>query len=551
MAVDAPSRDLSQLLMGTWFPGEGALAGRICSLEEALAAVDTTAYAIVHDGGVQYALGGSGHFGGETHEAGGAPIIGLIPPQSVALLGEPSFCTDHNLRYPCCAGAMANGIGSEEIVEAMGKAGMLGFFGAAGLPPARIEQALQRLTQSMGAAPYGFNLINSPNETVWQEKVADLYIQYGVRLVEASAYVSLSLPLIKYRLHGLYRDEDGMVVAPNKVIAKLSRLEVATRFFSPPPERMVQKLVEAGHVTPEQAEMAKEIPVAQDVTVEADSGGHTDHRPAITLLPTMLALRNEMQAKFAYKERLRIGLAGGISTPGSAAGAFSMGADYIVTGSINQACRESGTSDLVKQMLAGTAQTDVGEAPAADMFEMGVTVQVLKKTSRFVIRGTKLFETYKTYQSIEDIPAEEKAKLEAELFQMPMEAIWEQTKKYFEIHDPRQIQRAEENPRTKMALVFRWYLGQSSGWAKRGVEDRQEDYQIWCGPAMGAFNEWVAGTYLEGWEGRHVAPIAKNILFGAAVLLRAGSLRRQGLDLPPSAWQVKPLSEDAIGALLP
>jgi trans-AT polyketide synthase/acyltransferase/oxidoreductase domain-containing protein len=551
MAIDAPARELAQLLMGAWQPGEGPLAGRICSLEEALAAVDTTAYAIVREGGVQYALGGTGRFGAEAQETGGSPIIGIIPPQSVSLLGDPSFCTDHGLRYPCCSGAMANGIGSEEVVEAMGKAGMLGFFGAAGLPPARVEQALQRLTESMKGAPYGFNLINSPNETVWQEKVADLYIQYGVRLVEASAYVSLSLPLIKYRLHGIYRDEDGTVVAPNAVIAKLSRLEVATRFFSPPPERMVQKLVEAGQVTAEQAEMAKEIPMAQDVTVEADSGGHTDHRPAIALLPTMLQLRDELQAKFGYKVRLRVGLAGGISTPGSAAGAFAMGADYVVTGSVNQACREAGTSDFVKQMLAGTAQTDVGEAPAADMFEMGVTVQVLKKSSRFVIRGMKLWETYRTYPSMEAIPAEEKAKLEAEIFRMPMEQIWEQTKGYFEIHDPRQIQRAEENPRTKMALVFRWYLGQSSGWAKRGVEDRQEDYQIWCGPAMGAFNEWVQGTYLEGWEDRHVAPIAKNVLLGAAILLRAGSLRRQGLEVPPSAWHVKPLSEEAIEAELP
>ena len=32
--------------------------------------------------------------------------------------------------------------------------------------------------------------------------------------------------------------------------------------------------------------------MAEDLTAEADSGGHTDNRPAITLLPTMLALRD-------------------------------------------------------------------------------------------------------------------------------------------------------------------------------------------------------------------------------------------------------------------
>src|SRR5690242_16540589 len=46
-------------------------------------------------------------------------------------LGDPTFCADHRLRYPYVAGSMANGIGSADIVEAMGRAGMLGFFGAA------------------------------------------------------------------------------------------------------------------------------------------------------------------------------------------------------------------------------------------------------------------------------------------------------------------------------------------------------------------------------------------------------------------------------------
>ncbi len=49
-----------------------------------------------------------------------------------------------------------------------------------------------------------------------------------------------------------------------------------------------------------------------------------------------------------------------------------------------------------------------------------------------------------------------------------------------------------------MALVFRSYLGQSSRWAIQGTPDRKMDYQIWCGPAMGAFNQWVQNSFLEG-----------------------------------------------------
>ena len=68
-----------------------------------------------------------------------------------------------------------------------------------------------------------------------------------------------------------------------------------------------------------------------------------------------------------------------------------MGAAYVVTGSVNQACVESGTSPAVRQMLAEAEQADVAMAPAADMFEMGVKVQVLKRGTMFAMRAAKLY----------------------------------------------------------------------------------------------------------------------------------------------------------------
>jgi hypothetical protein len=92
-----------------------------------------------------------------------------------------------------------------------------------------------------------------------------------------------------------------------------------------------------------------------------------------------------------------------------------------------------------------------------------------------------------------------------------------------------------------MALVFRWYLGQSSHWANRGEPSRQVDYQVWCGPAMAAFNEWVRGSFLERPENRRVATVAGNILYGAAVLLRARGLATQGVRLPAGIPRLAPL----------
>jgi PfaD family protein len=461
-------------------------------------------------------------------------------------LGDASFCADHRLRYPYAAGAMANGIGSAEIVEAMARAGMVGFFGAAGLPLDRVEAAVVRLKKNLGELPFGFNLIHSPNEPAVESAVVDLYLRHGVRLVEASAYLDLTLPVVRYRLHGIHADESGRAVTPNRVIAKVSRVEVASKFFAPPPEKLVGELVRQGHLTAEQARLAAQVPVAQDLTAEADSGGHTDNRPAVTLVPTMLALRDRLQDRHGFAEPLRVGAAGGIATPAAAAAAFAMGAAYVLTGSVNQACVESGSSDAVREMLAQAEQADVAMAPAADMFEMGVKVQVLKRGTMFAMRAAKLYELYRTFASLDDLPAAERAMLEKNLFRAPLEAIWGQTEAYFRGRDPSQLVRAARDPKHKLALVFRWYLGQSSRWANAGEPTRKLDYQVWCGPAMGAFNEWAKGSSLEDPRQRRVVTVALNLLYGAAVLQRIQLLRAQGVALPSQCSHWRPLGPSQL-----
>ena len=454
-------------------------------------------------------------------------------------MGDSGFCADLRLRYPYLGGSMAKGISSVAMVEELGKAGMLGFFGAAGLPFSAVESAVDRLA---GADfPCGFNLIHSPHEPELETALADLYLRKGVRLVEASAFLALTLPLVRYRTHGIHRAADGTICAPNRIIAKVSREELAEKFFSPPPEKFLRELVAAGTIGEAQAELADRLPLAQEITAEADSGGHTDNRPALALFPTIQSLAGRMQARHGYAVQLRAGLGGGIATPAAAAAAFAMGAGYIMTGSVNQACIESGTSDEVRRMLAETRQADVSMAPAADMFEMGVTVQVLKRGTMFPMRAAKLYEIYRAHAGLDDIPAAERDKLEKTVFQASLNDIWLHTRSYFLERDPRQVERAERDPKHLMALVFRWYLGQAAHWAKDGETSRKIDYQVWCGPAMGAFNEWVAGSFLESPDRRNVATVALNILGGAARLTRANLLRYQGVIPSPEELTLQPL----------
>jgi PfaD family protein len=156
------------------------------------------------------------------------------------------------------------------------------------------------------------------------------------------------------------------------------------------------------------------------------------------------------------------------------------------------------------------------------------------------MRAQKLYELYNQYESIDEIPAKEREKLEKQVFRNGLEEIWESTAAYFAERDPVQIERAESRPKRKMALIFRWYLGLSSNWSNEGTSGREMDYQIWCGPSMGAFNAWARGSHLEEVKGRKVADVAEQILTGAAFAYRVQNLANQGVRFPPSCLAYRP-----------
>ncbi len=467
-------------------------------------------------------------------------LLMALPPLKLQQLGDRRFLEFHKVKYAYTAGAMAGGIASEELVIAFGKAGILSSFGAGGLSRERVETAIKTIQQALPEGPYAFNLLHSPSEPAMERGSVDLYLQYGVKTVEASAFLDITPNLVYYRAAGLSLNSDNQIEINNKVIAKVSRTEVASKFLAPAPAKMLRELVKQGLITELQATLAQKIPIADDITVEADSGGHTDNRPLVCLLPTILELRDEYQKQYSYTNPVRIGVGGGIATPQSALAAFMMGAAYVVTGSINQSCVEAGTSDYTKNLLAQAQMTDVTMAPAADMFEMGVKLQVLKRGTLFGMRSQKLYELYQRYDSIKDIPVAEREKLEKQVFQQSLDVIWSSTQQYLAQNNPQKLERAAQNPKFKMALIFRWYLGLSSRWSKSGEKGRETDYQIWCGPAMGAFNNWVKDTYLAQPQNRKVVDIAQHILTGAAYLYRLQTLKLQGVELPARFAQYHP-----------
>ena len=450
----------------------------------------------------------------------GGPGPAPEPAVAAQRLGSAAFRRDYGVRYAYLAGSMFKGVASTALVLRMAGSGLMGFFGAGGLTPDEVDAALREIRAALGTdGRFGVNLLATPEDPAAEREMVGLYLRHEVRYLEAASYTQVTPGLVHFRFQGAHRDADGTPRARRHVVAKVSRPEVAKAFMSPPPEQVLVRLVAEGALTPDEAAAAARLPVAADVCVEADSGGHTDAGSPYALMPAMLRLRDEQVARHGYAEPIRVGAAGGLGAPESVAAAFVLGADFVVTGSVNQCSPEAGTSDAVKDLLAGLDVQDTGYAPAGDLFELGARVQVVRKGTLFAARANKLYQVYQQYGGLDEIPEQTRRAIEERYFRRSFDEVWAETREYLRKNRGRDIERAERNPKVKMALVFRWYFAYSTRAAMAGAPGEQVNYQIHCGPALGAFNRLVAGTPLQPWRARHVDLIADLLMTGAAALL--------------------------------
>jgi trans-AT polyketide synthase/acyltransferase/oxidoreductase domain-containing protein len=455
------------------------------------------------------------------------------PTIQAAALGNAQFRADYGLKYAYLAGAMFKGIASKELVVAMGQAGLMAYLGSGGLKLERLADDLAYIEQHLPAgASYGVNLLNPMGQPELERRTVELFLARGVRFIEAAAYMKVSPQIVRFRFSGATRDACGTPRVPRHVLAKVSRPEVAAAFMAPAPEAMLRKLVEEGHLSVLEADIAAQLPVAGDICVESDSAGHTDQGVAFALIPAMLRLRERVQQQHGYRVPIRIGAAGGIGSPEAAAAAFMLGADFVMTGSINQCTVEAGTSARVKDMLQAADVQDTTYAPAGDMFELGAKVQVLRKGLFFAARANKLYDLYLRHNSIDELDAKSREQIQTQFFKRSFEEVWQETKAYYLNSGRKTEDELERNGKQKMALIFRWYFIHSARLAASGSDASTVDYQVHCGPAMGSFNQWVRGTELESWRNRRVADLAERIMQETALLLSARLRVLAGLALP-------------------
>lgn len=461
----------------------------------------------------------------EAQQPVAPPPIPVAPPGKPSAvtaesLGSDAFKAEYGVKYAYVAGAMAWGIATEALVGRLANAGLMGYFGTAGLSLDQVAQGIRRIREGVhNGGAFGMNLRHQINEPRRVGSLVDLFLKHGINNVEVSGFLQIAPALVRYRLTGLGRDDAGRLTVSHRIMAKLSRPEEAEIFLSPAPERLVDGLLKDETITAAQAELAKDVAMADDICVASDSGGPTDQGMMTVLLPTMIRLRDEMAGRFGYDKKIRVGAAGGIGTPEAAAAAFLLGADFILTGSINQCTVEAGTSEFVKNLLQQINVQDTDYAPESDMFEFGTQVQVVKKGVFFPARANKLYQLYREYDAWEEIDPHTRQQIESRFLKCSFNDAYRQATTLFSKNQPEEVERSARNAKQKMSLVFRWYLDQAMQWALQGKAARKVDYQVYCGPALGAFNQWVKGTGLADWQHRHVDEIAEKLMQGTAAFL--------------------------------
>lgn len=437
----------------------------------------------------------------------------------VSSLGSSEFKKDYNLKYPYLAGGMHRGIASKEMVVKMGKAGMMGFLGTSNMDSSKVIESIRYIQRELQEGqPYGVNLLHNPTDLHAEEKNMDIFLQHGVKVVEASGYLGVTADLARYHAKGLKLDNMGKIISSNRIIAKISRPEIAEVFLSPVQDDILNKLLDENKITKEEADLSRRVSVADDICAEGDSASGSNGGSPYALLPSICRLRDESMEKYQYDKKVRVGAAGGIGTPEALAAAFILGADFVLTGSINQCTVEAATSDAAKDLLQNMNVQDTQYAPMENMFEMGSRTQVLKRGVFFPARANKLYDLYRLYNSIDEIDENTKKQIQEKYFNSSFENVYEEIKAQCPSYS---IMKAEENPKHKMALIFKWYLNYSSKLALSGNKENKVNYQINCGPALGAFNQWVKGTDLENWRNRHVDEIGEKLINETAQILNS------------------------------
>ncbi|MBE3013942.1 ACP S-malonyltransferase [Microbispora sp. NEAU-D428] len=280
----------------------------------------------------------------------------------VERLGSAEFRRDYGTRLACAALEDAGAAGSADEVTRTARRGVLAFLGVDGLSAGDVERAVQRLRRDLGpGAPYGVALDarRTGGDEAEQERVAGLCLRYGVRFLHVTLGDQAPPEVVRFRFAGACRDAAGRPVAPNRLVARVAAPDLAERLMRPPAEPILAELSARGALTPAEVEVARRLPVSEDVCLDCSSEG-----PGLEVrLPEALRRRDEVVS--AHGHHVRVGAA--CATPEAAAVAFVLGADFVVAARHVEPRGAGGRAPAGPPHLPAGGQVEAAQVEAAQV----------------------------------------------------------------------------------------------------------------------------------------------------------------------------------------
>jgi len=249
--------------------------------------------------------------------------------------------------YPVIQGPLG-GLSSQKLTAAVSNFGGLGSFGAHGLTPEAIKEAIAEI-RSLTSKPFAMNLwvsmedegARTSDENAFNRSLAPLAVHIA----------ALGAPRPEYKPYSWIRFEDQARVLLDE------KVPVFSFIFGIPPREVLEECRAKSIVTIGTATTPEEGAVLQEAGVDAivasgfEAGGHRGLflRAAEDSLTGTFSLVPQI----ADMVNVPVIAAGGIADARGVIAALALGAEAVQMGTVFLACEESGASLLHRQALRG------------------------------------------------------------------------------------------------------------------------------------------------------------------------------------------------------
>ncbi|WP_333739520.1 acyltransferase domain-containing protein [Streptomyces sp. IBSBF 2806] len=425
------------------------------------------------------------------------PPVPRRVPVAKERLGSARFRERYEAELAWVVSGTGDGAVGDEVCRAARAAGLAAFADPAPGAPDRASLG------GAGRQGRGIGLRPGPEA---DEQVTAL-LAHEVRYVEAHHPHGPDAALVRFRFTGARRGPAGAPVAVRHVIARVTGLDQAAAFLRPPSAALLDELVRTAGLSAAEADVARMLPVASDLAVQAPGGWHTDGADAYQLLPAVAALA----AGSPGPEPVHVGLCGVVGTPEQAATAFALGAAFLVSTSLTACAPAARLADALKHTLARAGDDDVTWAPTERHATLGVPARVVRRGTLFPARAGLLHRLLRAHRYFADIPEHRRRHIEEHLLGGSATALPASD---------------SVDGRLRTADVFRWYARETARRTPGGDPVRPLDHQLPCDPDLTHFNRVTSGTALAAWTARTPGAVAEHLLTNAAELLSARAPNR-------------------------